>query len=218
MPPGLREVGKPVLLVGGELEDGVESRTLRPSSAVTVTSRVRLLTTAAGVSELTSPPSDRGAAVRVILTKTHDTVVEESTRHSPSTALSVSCIQEDTLVLQTSALSLPLTRSNARGMLKVVVVGKTEITVKHHLEVSRVLTLVNSLPLISTRVTADVEARTPALCKKRLIEVVVEDTLVFKIAPMALVTRVFDPGLAKSVSTSQSSDISPDHFFALDMF
>lgn len=216
-PPGLSEVLQPHLLVTRVLEDGIESGALGPAGAVAVTSRVRLLATAASVSELASSGSDISTAVRVVLAVAHDAVVEEGTGLGPSATLSVGRVEEHALVLKLSALSVVLTGSDALGVLEVVVVSEAEVTVEHHLEVRRVLSLVDSLPLVLGRVATDSEARTPALEQQGLVEVVVEDALVGGITPVALVATVLLLGRAEGMSTGQSSNVSPNHAGVLDV-
>lgn len=60
---------------------------------------------------------------------------EEGFRPGPRAALSVGRVEEDSFVLQMSAIFIPLSRGHALSMLEVVVVGKAHVTVEHHLEV-----------------------------------------------------------------------------------
>jgi len=217
-PPGFREVSQPDLLIGGELEDEVERGTLGPVGAVAVTSRVRLLASAAGISEHCLSRCDRGAAVSVVLAFYQDTVAKEGFLPDPRAALSVGRVEEDTLVLQMSAMFMLIARLKALFVLKVVVPGKADITVEHHLEMILVPSQVDSLPLGLCRVTADRETRTPALGQERLVEVVVEDTLVVGVTPVTLIARVLRLSGAESMSTSDSGDESPSQALVVDIF
>lgn len=108
LPPGFSEVLQPGLLGGSILQNSTEGWALWPSSRVAVTSSVRTLARAASVSEVTSSRGDVGSTVVISGAILKNTIVEESIWLSPSAALSVRGVKENTSILQGSALSLRL--------------------------------------------------------------------------------------------------------------
>jgi hypothetical protein len=96
-PPSLRERVQPLILTSSEVQNVSESRSLRPSSRVTISSGIRFLTIAAGISELILRVllgGDLSSTVIVLLSTNKDSIVEQSTRFSPSAALSGFGIEE----------------------------------------------------------------------------------------------------------------------------